>query len=146
VRPLYSYDKELAQNELQELRQIVEETAAQNEEILFISERQMIMFDMVEGVEFIPEYEVTTLMEMAMSGNQAYLDRFTNDLANHRFALIVTRAQRVVKKDDEPFAEENNAWIDSISRPLLCYYERSLTLKSSNTLLLVPTAVLGDCP
>ena len=146
VRPPYSYDKELAQKELQELRQIVEETAAQNGEILFISERQMIMFDMVDGVEFIPEYEVTTLMEMAMSGNQAYLDRFTNDLANHRFALIVTRTQRIVKKDDEPFAEENNAWIDSISRPLLCYYERSLTLKSSNTLILIPTQTRESCP
>ena len=146
VRAPYTYDKKLAQKELQELRQVIEKTTAQGGEVLFISERQLIMFNMIDGVKLIPEYEVTTLMEMAMSGNQAYLEHFTNDLASHRFALIVTRAQRVVKKDDEPFAEENNAWIDSISRPLLCYYQRSLTLKSSNTLLLVPADVPGNCP
>jgi len=146
VQAPYSYDKKLVQKELQELRQVIESTAAQGGEVLLISERQLIMFNMITGVKLIPEYEVTTLMEMAMSGNRVYLDRFANDLARHRFALIVTRAQRVVKKDDEPFAEENNAWIDSISRPLLCYYERSLTLKSSNTLILTPAQAKENCP
>jgi len=141
----YSYDKEMTQKDLRELIHAVDNATAQGREVLFISERQLITFDMVHGVKLVPDYEVTTLMEMAMAGNQAYLEHFSNDLANHRFSLIITRTQRVVKKADEPFAEENNAWIDSISKPLLCYYQRSITLKSSNTLILVPATGSGNC-
>jgi hypothetical protein len=146
VSPPYSYDKQTTQKDLKQLIDAVDNATAQGGDVLFISERQMLTFNMVHGVRLIPDYEVTTLMEMAMAGNRPYLDRFSNDLAKHRFALIVTRTQRVVKKDDEPFAEENNAWINSISHPLLCYYQRSLTLKSSNTLILVPASQPGNCP
>ncbi len=146
VQRHFSYDKEQAQKDLATLRTIVEEASNQGGEVLFIGERQIITFHMVDKVRLVPEYEVVTLMEMAMSGNQTYMDQFNKDLADHRFAVIVTRRQRVVKKDDEPFAEENNVWIDSISRPLLCYYERGITLESSNTLILTPTQAKEDCP
>jgi len=142
----FSYDKVQAQKDLATLRAIVENTSNQGGEILFIGERQIITFHMVDNIRLVPEYEVVTLMEMAMSGNQAYMDQFNKDLANHRFAVIVTRRQRIVKKDNEPFAEENNVWIDSISRPLLCYYERSITLETSNTLILTPILAKEDCP
>jgi hypothetical protein len=139
AQPRFSYDHIRAQKDLAELEAIVKKAKDQNGEVLFMSERHLLTFDMVDSVTLVPEYEVVSLMEMAMSGNQAYLDRFNHDLANHRFSVIVTRTQRVVKKMDEPFAEENNVWIDSISRPLLCYYERTLTLESSNTLILTPS-------
>jgi len=145
VQPRFSYDHAQAQKDLITLQTVIKKTQNQNGEILFISERQLIMFHMIGNIKLTPEYEIVTLMEMAMSGNQAYLDRFHKDLARHRFALIITNTQRVVKKANEPFAEENNAWIDSISRPLLCYYQRSLTLESSNTLILVPAQAGGDC-
>ncbi len=146
VQRHFSYDKAQAQKDLATLRTVVENAASQGGEVLFIGERQIITFHMVDNVNLVPEYEVVTLMEMAMSGNQTYMDHFDQDLANHRFAVIVTRRQRVVKKDDEPFAEENNVWIDSISRPLLCYYERSITLETSNTLILTPAQAKEDCP
>jgi hypothetical protein len=139
VSPRFTYDREQAQKDLAQLRALVEPVVADGGEVLFISERHLVTFNMIEGVKLVPDYEVVTLMEMAMAGNQAYLDRFTSDLASHRFALIVSRKQRVVKKEGEPFAEENNVWIDSISTPLLCYYQRSLTLESSNTLILTPS-------
>lgn len=145
VGPRFAYDRELAQKDLAQLRALVEPAAANGGEILFISERHLVTFNMIEGVRLVPDYEVVTLMEMAMSGNDSYLQRFTSDLAAHRFALIISRKQRVVKKEDEPFAEENNVWIDSISKPLLCYYQRSITLESSNTLVLVPSDAT-DCP
>jgi len=146
VQPRFSYDHTQAQKDLSALQKVIKDAKNQGGEILFISERQLIMFHMVGDVKLIPEYEIVTLMEMAMSGNQAYLDQFHKDLARHRFALIITNTQRVVKKANEPFAEENNVWIDSISRPLLCYYKRSLTLESSNTLILVPAQVGRACP
>jgi hypothetical protein len=146
VHPRFSYDHAQAQKDLSALQKVIKNTQDQGGEILFISERQLVMFHMVGDVRLIPDYEIVTLMEMAMSGNQAYLARFDKDLAMHRFALIITNTQRVVKKANEPFAEENNVWIDSISRPLLCYYQRSLTLESSNTLILVPAQTSGNCP
>lgn len=139
VSPRFTYDRELAQKDLDQLRALVEPVAANGGEALFISERHLVTFNMLAGVKLVPDYEVVTLMEMAMAGNDAYLQRFTSDLAAHRFALIVSRKQRIVKKEGEPFAEENNVWIDSISTPLLCYYQRSLTLESSNTLILTPS-------
>lgn len=148
VGPRMTYDHALAEKDLAALREVVETEAASGGEVLFISERHLITFHMVEGVALVPDYEVVTLMEKAMSGDQTYLEQFYKDLADHRFAVIVTRKQRVVKKTDEPFSEENNVWIDAISGPLLCYYERSLTLESSNTLLLVPSSsqTRQDCP
>jgi hypothetical protein len=146
VGPRFAYDNLLTNKDLETLRAVVTEASSQSGEVLFISERHLVTFDIVTGIKLVPNYEVITLMEMAMSGNEAYLDKFYSDLAHHRFAVIVSRKQRVVKKGDEPFAEENNVWIEAISRPLLCYYERSLTLESSNTLLLVPSQTPGDCP
>jgi hypothetical protein len=145
VAPRFTYDRALAQKDLAQLRALVEPVVSNGGEVLFISERHLVTFNMIEGVQLVPDYEVVALMEMAMSGDQIYLQQFTDDLASHRFALIVSRKQRVVKKEGEPFAEENNVWIDAISAPLLCYYQRSLTLESSNTLILVPSGAT-DCP
>jgi hypothetical protein len=145
VAPRFSYDSAQAQADLNQLRAAVADATEQGGDVLFISERHLLTFHMLDDVTLVPEYEVVTLMEMAMSGNEAYLEKFRGDLASHRFALIVTRKQRVVKKEGEPFAEENNVWIDAISTPLLCYYQRSFTLESSNTLVLVPSTTV-DCP
>lgn len=146
LQPHFAYDRVQAEKDLAQLRAIVEPAATQGGEVLFISERHLVIFDMVTGVQLVPDYEIVTLMEMAMSGNRAYLERFDADLASHRFAVIVTRQQRVVKKENEPFAEENNVWIDAISRPLLCYYERRVILESSNTLILTPKTKPEACP
>lgn len=146
VQPRFSYDKAQARADFDILRSIVEDASNQGGEVLFISERQLLTFHMVDGVTLIPEYEVVTLMEMAMSGNQSYLDHFYKDLSNHRFALIVSRNQRPVRKENEPFAEENNVWIDSVTKPLLCQYDKNLLLEFSNILILVPSKVGGNCP
>lgn len=143
-RPVYNFPR--AEKELTTLQGMLSNAAATGGEVLFISERHLVTFHMVEGVTLVPEYEVTILMEEAMSGDQTSLQQFYDDLAAHRFAVIVTRKQRVVKKIGEPFSEENNIWTEAISRPLLCYYERSVTFESSNTLILVPSQTTEDCP
>jgi hypothetical protein len=145
VSARFTYDRAQAEADLDQLRAAVASATAQGGEVLFISERHLVTFRMLDHVSLVPDYEVVTLMEMAMSGNQLYLERFRSDLASHRFALIISRKQRVVKKEGEAFAEENNVWIDAVSTPLLCYYERSFTLESSNTLVLVPSDT-ADCP
>jgi hypothetical protein len=145
VNPRFSYDRTQAQADLDALRAVMEDVSEQGGEVLFISERQLLMFHMVEGVRLVPDYEVVTLMEMGMSGNQSYLDRFYEDLSNHRFELIVSRNQRPVRKTGEPFAEENNVWIEAVTKPLLCSYDRKQLLEFTNILLLVPVKTGGNC-
>jgi len=146
VQPLFSYDAAQAEEDAQTLGDIVSRAAGEQGEVLFITDRHFLTFKMIEGVPLVPEYEMVTLMEMAMSGNDNYLDAFYGDLARHRFAVIVARKQRVVYKADEPFADENNVWTQYITKPILCYYDRSATLESAHVLLLVPRAVPQDCP
>lgn len=145
VTPRFSYDRAQAQAELDILRDAVEGVSEQGGEVLFISERQLLMFHMVGDVTLVPDYEVVTLMEMAMSRNQSYLDRFYADLSGHRFDLIISRNQRPVRKEGESFAEENNVWIEAVTKPLLCNYDRQQLLESTNILLLVPAEAGGNC-
>ncbi len=49
-------------------------------DVLFISERQLLSFKALQGVQVVPEYEKVFLMEMAMGNNQPYLESFYADL------------------------------------------------------------------
>ena len=118
-----------------------------NGPVLFINERQLVTFGDVD-VPLVPEDEVVTLMEMAMSGNQAYLDKFYSDLAHHRFAAIVATKQNKGIKVTGPLVEENNAWNSRISPYILCYYGPVLRIDAeiSNIEVYVPETEITDCP
>lgn len=105
------------------------EKASQTGPVLFINERHLVTFHEIK-VPLVPEYEAVTLMEMAMSNNEAYLHQFYNDLKDHRFAAIVTGKQNVGIKEEGAFAEENNIWNSRVSPYILCYYE-PVTIVSS---------------
>jgi len=115
--------------------------------VLFINDRQLVALGEVE-VTLVYDYEVVTLMEMAMSGNQTYLDMFYNDLAGHRFAAIVAGRQNLNIKEDGVFAEENNVWNTYVSPYILCQYESSMTIEADQTRLeiYVPRTQSADCP
>jgi len=109
-------------------------------EVLFIAQRQLVTFGLVEGRRFTSEYELLTLSEMSISNNTPYLERFERDLRNHRFALIVTGEQNWMIKDpaEYAFAEENNAWTEHVVTPLFQYYRSALTLDRPNVQLFFP--------
>ncbi|NJC97144.1 MAG: hypothetical protein FIB03_12570 [Anaerolineae bacterium] len=115
--------------------------------VLFISDRQLIALGDVK-IPLVYDYEVVTLMEMAMAGNQTYLQNFYNDLANHRFAAIVAGRQILFIKQECVFAEENNVWNTYVSPYILCYYESSMTIEADQTRLeiYVPRTQTGVCP
>jgi hypothetical protein len=115
--------------------------------VLFINERQLVTFRDV-NVALIPEYEVVTLMEMAMSGNEVYLNQFYGDLANHRFAAIVATKQNRGIKEDGPLFEENNVWNSRISPYILCYYGPALLIdvEMSRLEVYVPQTGSTNCP
>ena len=118
-----------------------------NGPILFINERQLVTFGDVD-VPLVPDYEVVTLMEMAMSGNQPYLDKFYGDLADHRFAAIVATKQNLGIKEEGPLADENNVWNSLISPYILCYYQPSVLVEAdiSRIQVYVPAANASNCP
>jgi hypothetical protein len=121
LAPLESFDPKTSQKNLKDLTTFVEQSARQGP-VLFINERHLVTFGDVK-VPLIPDYEAVTLMEMAMSGNRQYLDKFYSDLKNHRFSAIVTDKQNLVLKDEGSFANENNVWNMHVGSALLCYYE-----------------------
>jgi hypothetical protein len=114
--------------------------------VLFINDRQLIALGDVD-VPLVYDYEVVTLMEMAMSDNQAYLNRFYDDLANHRFAAIISGRQNLVIKQDGVFAEENNVWNTRVSPYILCYYESNTTINADTTRIEIymPRIESEDC-
>ncbi|GAB4448527.1 MAG: hypothetical protein OHK0041_09050 [Anaerolineales bacterium] len=128
LAPYPVYQMDAAQASRQQLIQAVNEIGKSGS-VLFISERQMIAFGDVD-VPLVPDYEVIILMEMAMSGNQAYLQRFYADLKAHRFAAIVAGRQNLGIKSDGVFFEENNVWNSKVAPYILCYYEPTREIKT----------------
>jgi len=115
--------------------------------VLFIDQRQLLTFGYIEGVTLIPDYEKKFLMDKAMAGDQDYFARFYRDLADKRFAMIVTEPLFDNLQDmTSGFQEENNAWVQWVAQPLLCYYAPVETLPGARTQLLVPRDTPQGCP
>jgi hypothetical protein len=115
-------------------------------EILFIDQRQLLTFGYVKGIPLVAEYEKKVLMNQAMSSNSGYFQGYYADLAAKRFSLIITEPLHTPVKDSTyEFGEENNAWVEWVSGPTLCYYEPVETLKTVRMQLLVPKEGDVDC-
>jgi hypothetical protein len=140
------YDQKLANNVIANLNDAASR-AAGNGEVLFINQRQLITFGDIQSVPLTADYDLVTLMEMVMSNNQPYLDRFHNDLRNHRFSLIVVEAiTDQLKGPAYAFGEENDLWDLQVARPLLCNYESYTTLPMAGVQLFVPRTNQTSCP
>ena len=130
--PFPVFDKSAAYQDLLRLDATVQKVVASGQEVLFISERQLLTFEYIKNVPLVPYYELLTLMEMAISHNQNYLTKFYTDLKDQRFALIVMNKQYVIFKDGTAsFPEENNAWVKYITVPILQYYQPITWLRAS---------------
>lgn len=114
-------------------------SALSSGEILFMDQRQLLTFGYIRNVPLVPEYDKKLLIDMAMADNSSYFQTFYNDLAAHRFSLIITSPiNRRLDKDEGHFDDENNAWVKWVTKPLLCYYEPLDHLKKVDVELLVP--------
>ncbi len=136
ITPPVRYDHKQAANDLLVLKETMQ-SYSKNGEVLFIYERHLLTFGTIPNIAVVPEYEVISLTEMAISENKPYLDKFYDDLQSHRFTAIVARKQNL-KAVTGDFAEESNAWNQLIAYYLLCEYEPTLTLDSSNIQVFVP--------
>ncbi|HEX2996368.1 MAG TPA: hypothetical protein VHP14_16200, partial [Anaerolineales bacterium] len=146
LSPYPKYDQIKNENAYRQLVQAVNEMGKKGP-VLFINERQLVTFGDVD-VPLVADYEAVTLMEMAMSNNQAYLDGFYGDLKSHRFAAIVAAKQNEVIKETGSLVEENNAWNSRVSPYLLCYYHPALTVEPQGNRIevYVSTTDAAQCP
>jgi len=77
-------------------------------------------------------------MEMAMSKNQKYLQKFRTDLASGKISAVLVDTMNTEHQDaTHSFGEENNAWVDEVLLPLLEYYEPAFVVDNGNINLLV---------
>jgi hypothetical protein len=134
----FAYDRAAAAADLYLVRQGVQSYNKAGP-VLFMYERQLLTFGMIPGVPLVPDYEVVSLMEMAISGNEPYLMQFYHDLANHRFAAIVAHPQNLGVETGD-FIEESDVWNRLVAQPLLCQYKPAVTFPYSHVQLLVPRA------
>ncbi|MFN3492631.1 MAG: hypothetical protein ACK40V_10470, partial [Anaerolineales bacterium] len=133
-------------NALDVIQEEVNLAVAQGGEVLFIDQRQLLTFGYITNVPFVPEYEKKILMNNALGSRQTYFQRFYEELAAKRFALIISEPLRVTVQDVvDRFGEENNAWVKWVSIPMLCYYDIKTTLREVNVQLLVPKPNPVDC-
>lgn len=108
-------------------------------EVLFITQRQLLTFNEVEGIALQPDYEVVFLMEMVMGNNQPYLQEFYQRLESHQYAYIISGSLSLSTKGRQfPFGEENDVWNARVNQPLWCTYAPVLTLKRLDVQVLAP--------
>ena len=145
LSPHPKYDENRNQMARQQLIQAVNEVGKKGP-VLFINERQVIAFGET-NVPLVDDYEAVTLMEMAMSNNRAYLNRFYRDLERHRFAAIVAAKQNLGIKQEGAAMEENNVWNSRVSPYILCYYQPIVTVEPQGNRIevYVPAAEPTQC-
>ncbi len=135
----------IVSSSLEELNAAVEVAQSQGD-VLFMDQRQLLTFGNIRNVRLIPEYEKKLMMDQALSANRAYFQDLYADLAAHRFSLIVSSPLRTpIKDSDYGFGEENNAWVQWVATPILCYYAEQDTLTEVKVELLVPRNDPVDC-
>ncbi|MGZ9226740.1 MAG: hypothetical protein ACXW4M_14415, partial [Anaerolineales bacterium] len=116
-------------------------------EVLFMDHRQLLTFQYLPPVPFVPDYEKKYMMDQAMGNNSHYFESYYQDLAKKRFALIVTEPLKTKRREDlgGPFSEENDAWVVWVSNPTLCFYEPLYVSTDVNIELLVPKQNPSGC-
>lgn len=142
LRPFPDKDYEQAWEDIRKLQSLIDDRVQDGGEVLFIQNRHLLTFDTIKGVPLVPEYEKVFLMEMAMSGNETYLENFWNDLEIHRFDLIVVEPLAIViRPATDVFGEENNVWVENVAKPLGDSYYSILDLHESGMSILAPKPV-----
>lgn len=131
-------DPQVIRQNLHSITHAAQEADQNGGAVLFLTNRQFLTFHEIQ-VPLIADYERVFLMEAAMAGAPAYLERFHDELRAQRFALIISEPLSREEKDGRVnFGLENNAWVKNVSRYILCYYQPVQTLKDVQVQLLIP--------
>ncbi len=123
--------------------------AAGHAPVLFIAQRQLLAFGLVPSVPLVMDHELVDLMDRAMANDQEYLQQFYAELEAGRYSLIISDPLPVVWRGRAyAFGEENDAWVERVTLPVLQWYEPVQRLDEVGVWLLRPrqTAAVGGAP
>jgi len=131
---------------LNSIRQYISLARNEGKEVLFIDNKQLITFGYFPSTKMVTEYETVFMLEMAMTDNQSYYNKFKQDLQDKRFGVIVTYPQPTQLQDrSSAFSEENNAQINYLGKPLLCYYQEETTWLAVSIEIFTPRPQPKNC-
>ena len=116
----------------------VDDVQKQGGEVLFMDQRQLVTFGLIENVIFYDEYEKKLLIDSAFRKDQEYFDEFYEDIESQKFELILSEKLNLDEKTDKVFSNENNAWVEWVAIPLSEYYCPIMTVDHMNLQLMVP--------
>jgi hypothetical protein len=137
--PVLRRDEALARDAIARLQQRVEEVQQNGGQVLFIDERQLLAFGQISRVRWVEPYEKELLMEMVMAHNEPYIREFQQALREQRYAMIVARSIGGYYKDRvQPWAEENNVWVESVGSLLACEYQQETLMPGMDLIVLLP--------
>ncbi len=129
---------DIAETSLEQLTDMVRERAAEGD-VLFIDQRQLFTFGYLEDIPLVAEYELIELMDHAMAADEPYLQKFSWELGEKRFSAIVVDPLTIVWKGSQAsFGEENDAWVQYVTIPILAEYEPVLQLDDVGVWVLIP--------
>jgi len=112
---------------IQQIDELINKYSRPDHPVLFIDERQLLVYQMISKMPIYVPYDKIELMEMAMARNSAYGQKFSADIKEQKFSLIISE---VLPKWLKPYEKnkfdrdwyENNVWVDVVSTPVLAYY------------------------
>lgn len=149
-KPIDIMNEEKAVVELQRIRQRVA-CASPHGDILLMDQRQLLTFGELGDLALVPEYEKKRVMNKALSSDEAYFEQFRADLESGRYSLILTEqiAKNFKYLDEDRFGdslvEENNAWVQWVTIPLLEFYESVDNPRGLSIEMFVPIDRDFDC-
>lgn len=121
------------------IQSVINLVSDEGEDVLFISERQLLTFNEIQNVKLISDYEKVMLMENVMSNNRIILDDFQNNIGNHAYSVIITDPLETHKfPDKSAFGIENNLWVEAVTIPLLENYSTVFSLNNGEVNVLIP--------
>jgi len=131
-------DREAAEAALQLIAAEVREAATRGP-VLFIDQRQLLTFGYVSGVPLVMGNELVDLMDKAMANDLPGLQPFYEEIAGRRYSLIVSDPLPIVWRGSSyKFGEENDAWVERVTIPILESYQPVAELDDFGIWLLGP--------
>ncbi|MGD0751741.1 MAG: hypothetical protein ABSA23_10055 [Anaerolineales bacterium] len=128
---------------IRQINVLINKYAQADHPALFIDERQLLVYQMVTAPQIYVPYDKIELMEMAMARNSGYSQKFSADIANKKFSLIISE---VLPKWLKPYNKnkfdrdwyENNVWVNVVSTPVLANYTPIYTNQDLGFAIYVP--------
>ncbi len=127
VLPIPSSKIDQSAAAIRQINALVGKYATADHPVLFIDERQLLVYQMINKTQIFVPYDKIELMEMAMARNSEYSRKFSTDIKDQKFSLIVSEVlpkwlKPYKKGEFAPDWYENNVWVNVVSTPVLTYY------------------------